>query len=249
MKELMSPPACKGHWGVGAPTVLSQEPAHTQPRGLATCLCHSYTEHATTSQATLLPCGPQIHTAPLAPRHRDPCKEQPPSLDQHHHMCARMSPQPSMAESGSDRILKGIFPGPFPSRTCPDSLPDRTAAAHTLLEQPCPQGFPSDPLFTLAEASSQDPTLPSSSSLCPQITKDLDPLCPSPRGPLSSGGHCRHPTPSKTQIAGQERSPSAVTSFLCSPELGTHEQPPLLIPLNALRGVRARTQEDSSLPG
>lgn len=67
MKELMSPSACKGHGGVGAPTVLSQQPAHTQPRGLATRLCHSYTEQATTSRATLLPCGPRCTLLPWHP--------------------------------------------------------------------------------------------------------------------------------------------------------------------------------------
>lgn len=130
MKELMSPPACKGHWGVGAPTALSQQPAHIPPRCLATCLCHSYTEHAITSRATLPPCGPRCTRCPWHPG-RDPCKERPPSPDQHHHMCARTSPQPSTGESGSDRIPKGISPSPSPGRTHPDSLPDRTAAAHT----------------------------------------------------------------------------------------------------------------------
>ena len=159
MKELMSPPACKGLWGVGAPTVLSQQPAHTQPRCPATCLCHSYTDHAT-SRATLLPCSPQMHTAPLAPRHRDPCKERPPSLDQHHHMCARTSPQPSMGESGSDGIPKGISPSPSPGRTRPDSLPD-SCCSHTSWNSPVPKASPQTFCSHWLRQAPRDPTLPS----------------------------------------------------------------------------------------
>ena len=66
MKELMSPPACKGHWGVGAPTVLSQQPAHTQPRcpamgtSVAVPQLHRTCNHKSGHPASLWP--PDAHS-------------------------------------------------------------------------------------------------------------------------------------------------------------------------------------------
>lgn len=181
MKELMSPPACKGHGGVGAPTVLSQQPAHTQPRGLATRLCHSYTEHATTSRATLLPCGPRCTPLPWHPGTETFVKSGYQAWTSTT-MCV-----PGRAHS---QARQGLGQMRFPRASLP--VPLRAGLALTvsqteklllthLLEQPCPQGFPSDLLFTLAEASSQGshsplPALPSALRSPRTSTHSVHPL-------------------------------------------------------------------------
>lgn len=158
--------------------------------------------------ATLLPVAPDAHCS-LAPGHRDPCKRATKPGPQHHHVCARTSPQPSMAYSNVMGFPRASLPVPLLGQdSAPDSLPDRKAAAHTPpgTGPLVPLRLPSDLLFTLAEASS------GSHSLLPALPLPSDHQGPDstlsiPSGPLSLGKLESTQLPAKPKWQGKERSP------------------------------------------
>lgn len=237
---------------MGAPTILSQLPG-------ACVLSHA--EPSITSQATLLPCGPQTHTAPLAPRHWDVHEEQLPAPHQHQLDEPQSQARESLGRTG--------FPRPYHPVPSPAGLAlTASRAGQPLLthvgSSPIPKASPQSSCSPWLRQAPGNYPFPSQLLHLPSDHRGPRPTLSIPSGPILPPQTRHHPISSEPQKAGQEISPSAVTSFLPlprTPVLAWYSQhsrcqrgsgprqaePPLLIRLSAHQ--EARAQEDSSLPG